>query len=75
MHTKEERVDSLRAPHTDSVKPLSRMNPMRQATGGSPLHFFEEGKKAKMTLDVGGKSVSEKSQTTDLQEPFLEIKK
>ncbi len=36
----------------------------------------ETGKKAKMTLDVGGKSVSEKSQTTSgLQEPHLEIKK
>ncbi len=36
----------------------------------------EAGKKAKMTLDVGGKSVSEKSQTTSgLQEPHLEIKK
>ncbi len=34
------------------------------------------GKKAKMTLDVGGKSVSEKSQVTPgLQEPLLEIKK
>jgi hypothetical protein len=31
----------------------------------------EAGKKAKMTLDAGGKSVSEKS----LQEPHLEIKK
>jgi hypothetical protein len=36
----------------------------------------ETGKKTKMTLDTGGKSVSEKSQTTtDLQEPLLEIKK
>jgi hypothetical protein len=36
----------------------------------------ESGKKAKMTLDAGGKSVSEKSQATpDLQEPLLEIKK
>jgi hypothetical protein len=36
----------------------------------------ESGRKAKMTLDVGGKSVSEKSQTTSvLQEPQLEIKK
>ena len=34
------------------------------------------GKKAKMTLDAGGKSVSEKSQVTPvLQEPLLEIKK
>jgi hypothetical protein len=32
--------------------------------------------KAKMTLDAGGKSVSEKSQATPgLQEPLLEIKK
>ena len=36
----------------------------------------EAGEKAKMTLDAGGKSVSEKSQTTTgLQEPLLEIKK
>ncbi len=36
----------------------------------------EAGGKAKMTLDTGGKSVSEKSQATpDLQEPLLEIKK
>jgi hypothetical protein len=36
----------------------------------------EAGEKAKMTLDTGGKSVSEKSQTTPgLQEPLLEIKK
>ena len=36
----------------------------------------EAGKKAKMTLDAGGKSVSEKSQATPgLQEPHLEIKK
>jgi hypothetical protein len=36
----------------------------------------EAGKKAKMTLDVGGKSVSEKSQvTTGLEEPLLEIKR
>ena len=36
----------------------------------------EAGKKATMTLDAGGKSVSEKSQTTPgLQEPLLEIKK
>ena len=34
------------------------------------------GKKAKMTLDAGGKSSSEKSQVTPvLQEPLLEIKK
>jgi hypothetical protein len=36
----------------------------------------EAGEKAKMTLDAGGKSVSEKSQATPgLQEPLLEIKK
>ena len=36
----------------------------------------EAGKKAKMTLDACGKSVSEKSQVTPgLQEPLLEIKK
>jgi hypothetical protein len=36
----------------------------------------ETGGKTKMTLDPGGKSVSEKSQTTPgLQEPLLEIKK
>jgi hypothetical protein len=36
----------------------------------------EAGEIAKMTLDTGGKSVSEKSQTTPgLQEPLLEIKK
>jgi hypothetical protein len=36
----------------------------------------EAGKKAKMTLDAVGKSVSEKYQTTSvLQEPLLEIKK
>ena len=36
----------------------------------------ETVKKAKMTLDAGGKSVSEKSQATSgLQEPLLEIKK
>jgi hypothetical protein len=36
----------------------------------------EAGKNAKMTLDAGGKSVSEKSQATPgLQEPLLEIKK
>ncbi len=36
----------------------------------------ETVKKAKMTLDAGGKSVSEKSQATPgLQEPLLEIKK
>ena len=36
----------------------------------------EPGKKAKMTLDAGGKSVSEKSQVTPgLQEPLLENKK
>ena len=34
------------------------------------------GEKAEMTLDAGGKSVSEKSQATPgLQEPLLEIKK
>ena len=37
---------------------------------------FEAGGKAKMILDAGGKSVSEKSQATPgLQEPLLEIKK
>jgi hypothetical protein len=35
----------------------------------------ESGKKAKTTPDVGGKSVSEKSQDTHLQEPLREIKK
>jgi hypothetical protein len=36
----------------------------------------QAGKKTEMTLDVGGKSVSEKSQvTSDLQEPLVEIKK
>jgi hypothetical protein len=36
----------------------------------------EVGKKTKMPMDTGGKSVSEKSQTTSgLQEPLLEIKK
>jgi hypothetical protein len=36
----------------------------------------EGGKKAEMTLDAGGKSVSEKSQVTPgLQEPLVEIKK
>ncbi len=36
----------------------------------------EAGKKAEMTLDAGGKSVSEKSQATPgLQEPLVEIKK
>ncbi len=36
----------------------------------------EARKKVKMTLDTGGKSVSEKSQVTaGLQEPHLEIKK
>ena len=36
----------------------------------------EPGRKAKMTLDAGGKSVSEKSQDTPgLQEHLLEIKK
>ena len=36
----------------------------------------EAGENAKMTLDAGGKSVSEKSQATPgLQEPLLEIKK
>ncbi len=36
----------------------------------------QTGKNAKMTLDAGGKSVSEKSQATPvLQEPLLEIKK
>jgi hypothetical protein len=36
----------------------------------------EAGEQAKMTLDAGGKSVSEKSQTMPgLQEPLLEIKK
>ncbi len=34
------------------------------------------GENAKMTLDAGGKSVSEKSQATPgLQKPLLEIKK
>ena len=36
----------------------------------------EAGKKAKMTLDVGEKSVREKSQaTTDLQEPLFRNQK
>jgi hypothetical protein len=36
----------------------------------------EAGKKTEMTLDTGGKSVSEKSQSTSvLQEPLVEIKK
>ncbi len=36
----------------------------------------EAGKKTKMTLDPGGKSVSEKSQVTPgLQETLVEIKK
>ena len=36
----------------------------------------DAGKRAKMTLDAGGKSVSEKSQATPgLQEPLLQIKK
>ncbi len=36
----------------------------------------EAGRKGKMTLDAGGKSVSEKSEATPgLQEPLLEIKK
>jgi hypothetical protein len=36
----------------------------------------EAGEKTKMTLDAGGKSVSEKSQDTPgLKEPLLEIKK
>ena len=36
----------------------------------------ESGEKAKMTLDAGEKSVSEKSQATPgLQETLLEIKK
>ena len=35
----------------------------------------ESGKKTKTTPDVGGKSVSEKSQDTHLQEPLREIKK
>ena len=36
----------------------------------------EAGEKAKMTLDAGGTSVSEKSEATPgLQEPLLEIKK
>ena len=36
----------------------------------------ETGKKAKMTLDAGENSVSEKSQATPgLQEPLVEIKK
>jgi hypothetical protein len=36
----------------------------------------EAGKNDKMTLDAGGKSVSEKSHATPgLQEPLLEIKK
>jgi hypothetical protein len=34
----------------------------------------EAGKKAKMTLDAGGKSASEKSQVTS-ENPLLEIKK
>ncbi len=43
MYTEEVRVSLAPPPRTDSVKPLSRVNPMRHAAGGSPLHFFFSG--------------------------------
>ena len=44
--------------------------------GTYDLRGGEAGKKTKMTLDAGGKSVSVKPQATPgLQEPLLEIKK
>ena len=51
MYTEEVRVRLVHAPHTDSVKTLSRINPMCHATGGSPssVSFFFQ---SEMLLDL-----------------------